>query len=115
MKDRDRLDMIKKLAYKDQLDILESYIPNHYPEIYTLYSILQDASIDYKNIDFYEPIEEDNSFIFLCNFDNNDVQILESFLEKNDYKFKYLRKSPEYMVALAIDDTHTRIKFRTAN
>ena len=96
----DRLSMLKKLSFigKEQLNIFTRYIPDHYDKIYTLYNILSCASIDYKNINFFEPTEEDDSFIFLCKFTKSgDCEIFENFINNNS-QFRILRNSPLYTV-----------------
>ena len=96
----DRLSMLKKLSFigKDQLNVFTRYIPDHYDKIYTLYNILSCASIDYKNINFFEPTEEDDSFIFLCEFTKSgDCEIFENYINNNS-QFRILRNSPLYTV-----------------
>ena len=96
----DRLSMLKKLSFigKDQLNIFTRYIPDHYDKIYTLYNILDYASIDYKNINFFEPAEENDSFIFLCEFTKSgDCEAFEKYIYNNP-KFSLLRNSPSYVI-----------------
>lgn len=97
----DRLDMLKKLSLFDKYDdlsIFESYIPNHYGEIYSLYTLLQKSNIKYSDIVFKEPLSNSDSFIFRCECESNIIDKLKDFLEENK-TIKYLRKK-SFMVTI---------------
>ena len=36
----------------ENINLFKDFIPNHYDEIYSLFSLLKDAAVDYHNIDF---------------------------------------------------------------
>ena len=44
----DRMDMLEHLSFigKNNIDIFSDYIPDHYDEIYTLYTLLEKLSIN---------------------------------------------------------------------
>ena len=107
----DRLDMLKKLTFigEKNISIFQSYIPKHYDEIYTLYTLLRKSDIDYNNISFLEPINDDNKFIFVCNMSKKDMSILSNFL-KDSNKVKYMRKKSFY-VTVSMDTDLTNIIF----
>ena len=92
---QDRLDMLKKISLIDKhknLHVFKSYIPDHYDEIYTLYTLLKESNIDYSDIEFKEPLEENSKFSFRCQCKNSDIiDFLQSFLNKN-VEIKYMRK-----------------------
>ena len=90
----DRLSMLKKLSFigEDNINIFSSYIPDHYDEIYTLYTLLKESNIDYSDIEFKEPLEENSKFSFRCQCKKSDIiDFLQSFLNKN-VEIKYMRK-----------------------
>lgn len=107
----DRLDMLKKLSFigKDNINIFESYIPNYYDEIYTLYTLLDETNINYNNITFLQPICGDH-FTFICKMKKNDIIKLYNFL-KDDHKIKYLRNK-EFNVYVESTDDMTEIIFK---
>ena len=83
--DQDRLDMLKHISFinKKNLNLFKDYIPNHYDEIYTLFSLLRDAEIDYHDINFDKPKEKDNSFTFIFTTKKKYIKILTKFIENN--------------------------------
>ena len=91
--EQDRLDMIKHISFinKKNINLFKSYIPNHYDEIYSLFSLLKDAAIDYHDICFDKPKEKDESFIFLFTLKNKYVKKLKSWLEDNNNIITYMR------------------------
>ena len=72
---KDRLDMLKHISFinKKNLNLFKDYIPYHYDEIYSLFSLLNDASIDYHDIIFDKPKEKGDSFVFLFNTSKNKI------------------------------------------
>lgn len=81
----DRLDMLKQLVQiKDGHNILNKYISNHYDEIYSLYNILNDCKIKYKNIKFTKMIDDNESFTFICSMSDEDYITLSKF--SNEHK-----------------------------
>lgn len=91
----DRLDMLKKISLIDKYDnlsIFESYIPKHYDEIYSIYTLLVESNIDYNDIMFNEPSEQNDGSLnikFICS--HEVYSKLKKFIEKNKV-IKYLRK-----------------------
>lgn len=89
----DRLDMLKDLSMLDKYDdlhVFESYIPNHYDEIYSLYTLLIKSNVNYKDIDFDEPSENDGSFKIKFTCKENVFNKIFKFINKNKV-IKYLR------------------------
>ena len=93
MSKHDRLDMIKKISFihNDDISVFENYIPDHYNEIYSLYSLLSDAKIDYNDIKFNEPIiDSELTFVLECKPSISESII--AFINKIEYEISYLRK-----------------------
>lgn len=111
---KDRLSMLKKLTFigEKNISIFNSYIPDHYDEIYTLYDLLNKTSLDYVDIDFYKPIEKDESFIFTCSMSHDYFESLNTYLEKNKNIIKCMRNKPFRVSIKLINDTDTHIKFK---
>ena len=110
----DRLDMLKKISLfekYDDMSIFESYIPYHYDEIYSIYTLFKKSGIDYNSINFSEPSEKDGSFNinFICK--KNIFKKLEKFISTNKC-IEYIRNHP-YLIDLLctedIDDNMTVI------
>lgn len=89
----DRLDMLKKLTLLkgSAHSIFKEYIPKHYDEIYTFYSLLESLSIKYSDIEFKKPILVDNSFIFCFSMSKTDFNVLSNSIRNNN-KIKFMRK-----------------------
>lgn len=102
--DQDRLDMLKHISFinKKNLNLFKDYIPNHYDEIYTLFSLLKDAEIDYHDIDFDKPKEKDNSFIFILNAKKKYIKILTKFIENNQI-VNYMRNK-SFNIEMHLDE-----------
>lgn len=90
-----RLDMLKQLSVITddikQLNIFSSYIPDHYDEIYTLYNLLDRASLHYVDIKFDKPIVESDKFTFVCRLSDCDYTKLKDFIKSNDNNVKFMR------------------------
>lgn len=93
-KSNNRLDMLKKISLfekYDDMSIFESYIPNHYDEIYSIYTLFKKSEIDYNSINFNEPSENiDGSFNINFNCTLGIFKKLEKFISSNK-SIKYLR------------------------
>ena len=93
-KSNDRLDMLKIISLfekYDDMSIFESYIPHHYDELYSIYTLFKKSGIDYNSIDFNEPSENnDGSFNINFNCTVNIFKKLEKFISNNK-SIKYLR------------------------
>lgn len=93
-KSNNRLDMLKKISLfekYDDMSIFESYIPNHYDEIYSIYTLFKKSEIDYNSINFNEPSENiDGSFNINFNCTLSIFKKLEKFISSNK-SIKYLR------------------------
>ncbi len=109
----DRLSMLKKLSFigEDNINIFSSYIPDHYDEIYTLYTIFDKTSIDYSNIEFKEPLERNSSFIFKCTLSDKYYDKLNEYFNANNI-IKYMR-SKSFNVSIKKEDNVIEIKFKT--
>lgn len=112
MKKKDRLDMLKYISFigEKNLSIFSSYIPHRYYEIYTLYSLLDEASVNYRDVTFFDPIAKDNSFVFVCSITESDLKLLSKYLEKENNVFCAMRNK-----TFNIDinqDNFTQIIFR---
>lgn len=107
----DRLDMLKHISFigKKNLNLFEKYIPDHYDQVYSLFSLLQDAAIDYRKIDFDKPMEKDDSFVFLFTLKEKHYQKLESYLKENSV-IKYLRNK-SFNVVLTQTDDNASLRF----
>ena len=90
--EHDRLDMLKHISFinKKNLNLFKDYIPNHYDEIYTLFSLLKDAKIDYHDIDFDKPEEKNSSFIFIFTIKKKHIKTLTKFIDDNQ-EVTYMR------------------------
>lgn len=110
---QNRLDMLRHLSFigDDNLDIFESYIPSHYDEIYTLYTILKESKIQYNDIQFDNPIENDASFIFICDLKGNNFDKLNKYIEKNDSIICCMRVKTFNIELIESDDNRSRIIF----
>lgn len=109
--DLDRLDMIRHISFinKRNLNLFKSYIPNHYDEIYSLFSLLKDAAIDYHDIYFDKPIEKDDSFIFLFNLKNKYIKKLKSCLEDNNNIVTYMRNKSFNVILKETNDSSSLV------
>ena len=109
--ENDRLDMLKHISFigKKNLNLFKNYIPNHYDEVYSLFSLLKDAAIDYHEIDFDKPKEKDDSFVFLFNMKNKYVKKLSAYLENNNV-ITYLRNK-SFNVVLDNNDDNISLRF----
>ena len=116
MKCLDRLAMLKKLTFigEKNINIFNSYIPDHYDEIYTLYDIIKKASLDYENISFYKPIEHEKSFVFVCDLNNQYFDILSDYLNENKNRIKCTRNKEFEISIKFVKDNKTHIKFKIA-
>lgn len=108
----DRLDMLKHISFigKKNLNLFKNYIPDHYDEVYSLFSLLNDAAIDYHNIEFDKPIEKDDSFVFLFTLKNKYLKKLAKYLEENTV-FTYLRNKT-FNVVLTENDDNISLRFK---
>lgn len=93
-RNNNRLDMLKKISlfekYND-MSIFESYIPYHYDEIYSIYTLFKKSEIDYNSINFNEPsISSDGSLNINFNCTLGIFKKLERFISNNK-SIKYLR------------------------
>ena len=93
----DRMDMLEHLSFigKNNIDIFSDYIPDHYDEIYTLYTLLEKLSINYRDITFDRPKEKDGSFIFLCSASDDIYNKLLDFLKAHNYNAVILQVRPQ--------------------
>ena len=109
--DLNRLDMLKYISFinKRNLNLFEDYIPNHYDEIYSLFSLLEDAAIDYHEIYFDKPIEKDDSFIFLFNLKNKYSKKLKSWLENNNNIIAYMRNKSFNVILKETNDSSSLV------
>jgi len=105
--EQDRLDMIKHISFinKKNINLFKNYIPNHYDEIYSLFSLLKDAAIDYHDICFDKPKEKDESFIFLFTLKNKYVKKLKSWLEDNNNIITYMRNKSFNVILSETNDS----------
>lgn len=110
--EQDRLDMLKHISFigKKNLNLFKNYIPNHYDEVYTLFSLLNDAAIDYHDIDFDKPEEKDKSFVFLFSLKNKYLKKLESHLNENN-TISYMRNKT-FNVVLNKDNDNISLRFK---
>lgn len=101
MSKQDRLDMLKKISFihGDDISIFEAYIPNHYNEIYSLYTLLKDSKINYDDIKFKKPLLDNNTLTFVCECKDSIFHSIRRFLEKNDDIISYTRKH-KYLIEL---------------
>lgn len=102
MSKHDRLDMLGKLSMFDKYNdfsVFELYAHNHYGEIYSLYTLLEKSDINYSDIEFKEPLLDNDSFTFKCNCQYDTITKLKDFLEENK-TIKYLRKK-SFMVTIS--------------
>ena len=108
----DRLDMLKHISFigDKNLNLFKNYIPNHYDEVYSLFSLLDDAAIDYHDINFDKPIEKDDSFVFLFNLKKKDLKKLKSYLNENNI-ISYLRNK-KFIVVLNENDDNISLRFK---
>lgn len=110
----DRLTMLKKLSFigENNINIFSSYIPDHYDEIYSLYDLFKKTSLDYDKIEFWKPVENEQSFTFICSLPDDYFKILEEYLEDNKSVIQYKRNKP-FKIALKIGkDEKVHIKFK---
>lgn len=110
---KDRLSMLKKLTFigEKNINIFSSYIPDHYDEIYTLYDLLNKASLNYFDIEFSKPIEKDESFIFVCNMPLEYSDSLKQYLIDNGNIIKCMRNKP-FNVYMKDNKSIIHIKFK---
>ena len=110
--ENDRLDMLKHISFigKKNLNLFKNYIPNHYDEVYSLFSLLKDAAIDYHDIDFDKPKEKDDSFVFLFNLKDKHLKQLSAYLEDNN-TISYLRNK-SFNVVLTNNDDNISLRFK---
>lgn len=108
----DRLDMIKHCSFKNdkKISFFRDYIPDHYEEIYSLFSLLKDAAIDYHDCKFDKPKEKDGSFIFLFSLKKNKIKLIASHLKENDNIIKYMRNK-SFNVVLEQNNDSVSLKF----
>ena len=97
---QDRMDMLKRLSFlnsndadKEYIDIFTDYIPDHYDEIYSLYNLLQEASLNYNNIDFLKPTCKNDTFIFICDMSDEYYNALSDIIQKRNYIVSFMRNS----------------------
>ena len=112
MESLNRLDMLKKLSFitDKQLNIFSSYIPDHYDEIYTLYTLLNKASLNYIDIDFEKPVCDEDKFSFVCRLSKSDYKKIDNFLSENK-NLKCMRNKG-FMVSLDKNKALTYINFK---
>ena len=110
----DRLDMLKHISFisKKNLNLFKNYIPNHYDEIYTLFSLLKEAAIDYHNIDFDKPKEKDDTFIFLFSLKNKDRKLLVTYLEENNNIISFMRNKSFNVILPETNDSLYSLVFK---
>lgn len=110
--EHDRLDMLKHISFINEknLNLFKNYIPNHYDEIYSLFSLLHDANIDYHDIKFDKPKEKDDKFIFLFSCKSKITKTLSKYLEENSV-ISYMRNK-DFNVILTDKDKNTSLEFK---
>lgn len=114
MEQHDRLTMLKQLTFlgEKNINIFSSYIPDHYDEIYTLYTLLNKASLNYNDIEFRKPSSKDTSFIFICNLSDEYYNKLNDFLSSvPGGTIQYMRNKP-FNVSLKKMKNNIHIKFK---
>lgn len=109
----DRLTMLKKLSFigENNINIFSSYIPDHYDEIYTLYDLLDKIELDYDKIDFGRPVENEQSFTFICSLPESYYDMLNSYITENGPTIQCKRNKP-FNVSIKINKSKTQIKFK---
>lgn len=111
--EHNRLDMIKHVSFKNdkKISFFRDYIPDHYDEIYSLFSLLKDAAVDYHDIIFDKPKEKDESFIFLFSLKKKkSLKLIISYLEEKNNIINYLRNK-SYNVVLTENNDSVSLKF----
>ena len=108
--EHDRLDMIKHISFmnKKNINLFKDFIPNHYDEIYSLFSLLKDAAIDYHDMDFSKPKEEDDSFIFLFDLKDKYLKKLSSYIEENAV-ISYMRNKSFNVILRETNDSFSLV------
>ena len=116
---QDRMDMLKRLSFlnsedvdKEYIDVFTDYIPDHYDEIYSLYNLLQEASLNYTEINFLKPICKNGTFIFVCDMSDDYISTLNDVLQDRKFIVSYMRNS-KFNVDIAYNK-NTHIKFKNA-
>lgn len=111
--ENDRLDMIKHISFEndDDMSFFRDYIPDHYDEIYSLFSLLKDAAVDYHEIRFKKPKEKDDAFIFLFSLKKKFIKLIASHLKENDNIISYMRNK-SFNVVLNENDNSVSLKFK---
>lgn len=116
---KNRLDMLSHISHiqldDNELDVFRDYIPDHYAEVYSLFSFLNDAGVYYKTINFHEPEEKNDSFIFLLSLETKrDCRKLKNHLEKINGCANYLRNT-KFNIILSNDGDIISMKFIHSN
>lgn len=112
--EHDRLDMIKHISFENdkKISLFRNYIPDHYDEIYSLFSLLEDAAVDYHDLKFNKPKEKDDSFIFLFSSKKKkNIKLITAYLEENSNIVSYLRNK-SYSVVLSENSDSVSLKFK---
>jgi hypothetical protein len=106
-----RMSMLKHISFigKENLNIFNSYIPNHYNEIYALYNLLKDSGVNYDDITFLEPEESDKSFIFNCYMDGDLNESIRKYVE--DHPIVTYIRDKSFKVIFKYGKEMTKIKF----
>ena len=82
-----------------------------YNEIYTLYDLLDKLSLDYNEIDFGKPIENEHSFTFICSLPETYTKLIQDYLNENGSTVQYKRNTP-FNVVLKENKNKIHIKFK---
>jgi len=107
----DRMTMLKKLTFigPKNINIFDEYIPDHYDEIYSLYSLLADVNIDYENVSFAKPKVNNDYFVICCGMSSIDLKCLRAFI-KNNPIIKYMRNKA-FGILIKTSKQHIDIRF----
>lgn len=91
----DRAELLKKLVSKSNgeidTDLFKKYIPKFYPQIYTLYSLLDSSLIHSSDIKFDNPIVIGKTITIIFSLTKSDYSKIVDELKRNGYKVKYIR------------------------
>jgi hypothetical protein len=113
MSKMNRLEMLKRLVQLNgptSISILDVYLPDYYDQIYSFYSLLVDARMDYINMIFKRPIIETDSFYFCFSLPQNEFEKLASFVAEKGGRIKYMRKK-SFAISVEGDCDATKLKF----